>query len=59
MKKSPSSKRYGSKKTNDFNINKYTYYGCDEQSHIKAECPNSEVKEKQISKMRKGEKGES
>ncbi|XP_068504123.1 uncharacterized protein [Phaseolus vulgaris] len=45
-KKSQASKRYGSKTPNDFNINKYTCYGCGEQGHIKAECPNNEIKEK-------------
>ena len=39
-------KRYGSKKPSDFNINKYTCYGCGEQGHIKAECPNNEIKER-------------
>ena len=32
-----------------------TYYGCGEQSHIKAECPNNEVKEKaDFKKEKKG-----
>ena len=44
--KGQSSKRYSSKKPNDFNPNKYTCYGCGEQGHIKAECPNNESKEK-------------
>jgi len=44
--KGQSSKRYSSKKLNDFNLNKYTYYGCSEQGHIKAEWPNNESKEK-------------
>jgi len=35
--KSQASKRYNSKKPSDFNINKYTCYGCGEQGHIKAE----------------------
>jgi len=46
LKKSQASKRYGSKKPSDFNTNKYTCYGCDEQVHIKAECPNNAIKEK-------------
>jgi len=45
-KKSQSSKRYGSKTPSDFNINKYSCYGCGEQGHIKAECPNNEIKER-------------
>jgi len=44
--KGQSQKRYNSKKLNDFNPNKYTYFGCGEQGHIKAECPNNESKEK-------------
>jgi len=44
--KGQSSKRYSSKKLNDFNPNKYTYFCCGEQGHIKAECPNNENKEK-------------
>jgi len=39
-------KRYSSKKLSDFNFNKYTCYGCGEQGHIKAECPNNEIKER-------------
>jgi len=45
-KKIQASKRYSSKKPSDFNLNKYTCYGCGEQGHIKAECPNNEIKEK-------------
>jgi len=41
---------YGSKKPSDFNANKYTCYGCEEQGHIKVECPNKESKEKTLSK---------
>ena len=33
---------YGNKKSSEFNANKYTCYGCGEQGHIKAECPNKE-----------------
>jgi len=44
--KSQASKRYGSNKPSDFNIKKYTCYGCGEQGHIKAECPNNEIKER-------------
>ena len=40
------SKRYNSKKLNDFNPHTYTCYDCGEQGHIKAECPNNEIKEK-------------
>jgi len=46
LRKRQASKRYDSKKPSDFNINKYTCYGCGEQGHIKAKCPNNEVKEK-------------
>ena len=42
--KGQASKRY--KKPNDFNLNKYTCYGCGEQGHIKVESPNNESKEK-------------
>jgi len=44
--KGQASKTYSSKKPNDFNLNKYTFYGCGEQGHIKVECPNNESKEK-------------
>jgi len=44
--KGQSSKRYSSKKVNDFNPNKYTCFGCGEQGHIKADCANNENKEK-------------
>jgi len=37
---------YNSKKLNHFNPNKYTYFGCGEQGHVKADCPNNENKEK-------------
>ncbi|XP_068504363.1 uncharacterized protein [Phaseolus vulgaris] len=46
LRKRQASKRYDSKKPSEFNSNKYTCYGCGEQGHIKAECPNIEVKEK-------------
>jgi len=36
------------------NSNKYTYFGCGEQGHIKDDCPNNENKEKGARK--KGEK---
>ena len=41
------------KKPNDFNINKYTCYDCGEQGHIKEECPNIEIKEKEDFKNEK------
>ena len=44
--KGQASKRYSSKKPNDFNLNKYTCYGCGEHGHIKVECPNNESKDK-------------
>ncbi|XP_068486973.1 uncharacterized protein [Phaseolus vulgaris] len=48
--KNQSSKRYNSKKLNDFNSNKYTCFGCGEQGHIKVDCPNNESKERATSK---------
>jgi len=44
--KNHSSNRYSSKKSNDFNTNKHTCFSRCEQGHIKADCPNSENKEK-------------
>jgi len=55
LKKRQASKRYGSKKPSEFNSNKYTCYGCGEHGHIKAECPNNEVK----GRLQEGEKGKS
>ena len=47
--------RYGNKKSNDFNSNNYTCFGCGEQGHIKADCTNKESKEKKSSyKEKKG-----
>jgi len=54
LKKRQASKRYGSKKPSEFNSNKYTCYGCGKQGHIKDECPNNEVKEKEDFKKEKG-----
>ena len=56
LRKRQASKRYGLKKPNEFNSNKYTCCGCGEQGHIKDECPNNEVKEREASKRRKREK---
>ncbi|XP_068462963.1 uncharacterized protein [Phaseolus vulgaris] len=59
LRKKQASKRYDSKKSSEFNSNKYTCYGCGEQGHIKSECPNNEVKEKgdfKREKMRKAKK---
>ena len=53
--KNHSSNRYSSKKSNDFNTNKYTCFSCGEQGHIKADFPNSENKEK--AEIKKSEKG--
>jgi len=44
--KGQSSKRYNSKKVNDFNASKYTCFGCGGQGHIKVDCANNENKEK-------------
>ena len=47
--------QYGNKKTSDFNSNNYTCFGCGEQGHIKADCPNKESNEKKSShKEKKG-----
>ena len=56
MRKRQASKRYGSKKPSEFNSNNYTCYGCGEQSHIKADCPNNEIKEKRDFKKEKNGK---
>jgi len=43
-RKSDSFNRYDNKKPTEFNINKYTCFGCGEQGHIKIECPNKKRK---------------
>jgi len=48
--KSHSSNRYNSKKRNDFNVNKYTCFGCGEHGHIKAYYPNKDNKNNQSSR---------
>jgi len=45
-KKIQALKKYNSKKLYDYNLNKYTCYGCGEQGHIKEECPNNESKDR-------------
>jgi len=53
--KEANKERYGNKKTSDFNSNNYTCFGCGEQGHIKADCPNKESNEKKSSyKEKKG-----
>jgi len=52
--KGQSSKRYNSKKLNDFNPNKYTCFGCGEQGHIRQSVLTMRTKRKHNSK----EKGE-
>ena len=53
--KEANKERYGNKKTSDFNSNHYTCFGCGEQGHIKAYCPNKESNEKKSSyKEKKG-----
>ena len=51
--KDSNQERYDNKKSSDFNANKYNFYGCGEQGHIKAEFPNKENKEKKSSKKEK------
>ena len=46
--------RYGNKKSNDFNSNNYTCFGCGEQGHIKANCPNKSKEKKPSYKEKKG-----
>jgi len=41
--------RYDNKKTSEFNSNNYTCFGCGEQGHIKAYCPNKERNENKSS----------
>ena len=48
--------RYGNKKSNDFNSNTYTCFGCGEQGHIKAECPNKSKEKKPSYKEKKSKK---
>ena len=55
LNKDINKERYGNKKSIDFNSNNYTCFGCGEQWHIKADCPNKESKEKKSSyKEKKG-----
>jgi len=52
--KHQSSKRYNGNKSNYFNSNKYTCFGCGDQGVIKVDCPNTENKEK--TEFKKGER---
>ena len=45
--------RYGNKKSNDFNSNNYTCFGCGEQGQIKADCPNKSKEKKSSNKEKK------
>ena len=55
FKRNRNKERYGNKKTSYFNSNNYTCFGCGEQGHIKADCPNKESNEKKSShKEKKG-----
>ena len=51
--KESNKERYGNKKTSDFNSNNYTFFGCGEQRHIKADCRNKEGKKKKSSNKEK------
>jgi len=51
--KESNKKGYGNKKTSEFNSNNYICFGCGEQGHIKADCPNKEGKEKKSSNKEK------
>ena len=51
--KESNKERYGNKKTSDFNSNNYTCFGCGEQGHIKADCPNKEGNEKKSNNKEK------
>jgi len=54
--KDSNKERYGNKKTNDFNANNYTCYGCGEHGHIKAECTNKEKKSNKKEKKAKSKR---
>jgi len=54
--KESNKERYDNKKTSDFNANNNTCYGCGEQGHIKAECPNKEKKSSKKEKKTKSKR---
>ena len=54
--KEANKERYGNNKTSNFNSNNYTCFGCGEQGHIKADCPNKESNEKKSSHKEKNGK---
>jgi len=54
--KDSNKERYDNKKTSYFNVNNYTCYGCGEQGHIKAECPNKEKKSSKKEKKAKSKR---
>jgi len=54
--KNNSSNRYDNKKSIEFKSNKYTCFGCGEQGHIKAECPNKESQENKSHKKSKSKR---
>ena len=54
--KNQSSNMYNDKKLNNFNSNKYTFFGCGEQGHIKVDCPNNKNKERGARKKSKAKK---
>ena len=51
-------KRYGKKKTSDFNSNNYTCFGCGEQGHINADFQTKKAMKRNLATRRKRESQE-